>query len=167
MGLVSCALAVGIATHLAVVYLMPYGLMDVAMNALGHDGQRVNRWLHQRQRASADSRTIVRPATELANSICVLDLSGGDVRLVVHPSPGYWSLSLYAADSDNLRTWDDLTSPGGVDVTLTHRHPAARGNGVRLPSVRGIALVRRLAPTAQAFARAVAIGERDVCALQR
>ncbi|MCR6663612.1 MAG: DUF1254 domain-containing protein [Luteimonas sp.] len=156
------AVAAGICTHLAWVWAMPHRLMGDAMDTLGRDGQRLHQWIHAR-RASPQARAIVRPSPDLAYSICVFDLSRGDVRLRVHPSPGYWSLSLYAANSDNVRTWNDEDSPGGVDVVLTHGATMAGDGRVALPSARGIAAVRRLAPTPAEWDVAVAIRERDAC----
>jgi uncharacterized membrane protein len=157
------ALASAIAAHMAWAWVMPYPLMDQAMDALGRDGTRLHQWIHAR-RASPQARSIVRPSPDLAYSVCVFDLSQGDVRLRVHPSPGYWSLSLYAANSDNLHVWNDDTSPQGVDVVLT-RGQATAGR-LAFPGMRGIAAVRRLAPGEAAWATAAAIRERDACTLQ-
>lgn len=159
------AAGVAVATHFAAVYAMPWLAMHKAMATIGRDGARLHQWIHAR-RASPQARTIVRPSPDLAYSVCVFDLSKGDVRLRVHPSPGYWSLSLYAADSDNVRVWNDENAPGGVDVLLVHGDAAADDGVVALRTARGIAAVRRLAPTRQDWAVASAIREHDRCGVE-
>ncbi|TDK26323.1 DUF1254 domain-containing protein [Luteimonas aestuarii] len=159
------ALATGVATHFAWVSAMPHRLMGGAMDTLGRDGERLHQWIHAR-RASPASRAIVRPSPDLAYSVCVFDLSRGDVRVRVHPSAGYWSLSLYTANSDNVRTWNDTGAPGGVEVVLTHGDAMAGDGRVALRSQRGIAAVRRLAPTPAEWEAAEAIRERDLCEVQ-
>lgn len=159
------AVGVAVATHAAAVYAMPWLAMHKAMAALGHDGARIHRWIHAR-RAGPQARAIVRPSPDLAYSVCVFDLSKGDVRLRVHPSPGYWSLSLYAANSDNVRVWNDEDAPDGVDVLLVHGDAVA-GDGVVAPgSARGIAAVRRLAPNRQDWDVAAAVREHDRCEVE-
>lgn len=160
------AAGVAVATHFAAVYAMPRLAMHKAMATIGRDGARLHQWIHTR-RTSPQARTIVRPSPDLAYSVCVFDLSRGDVRLRVHPSPGYWSLSLYAADSDNVGVWNDETEPQGVDVVLTReRTPdAGGGSAFAFPTARGIAVVRRLAQTDAAWATVAAAREHDLCTL--
>ncbi len=157
------ALVAAAAAHFTVLALVPRMAMDQAMQTLGRDGQRLHQWIHAR-RATPEARTIVRPSPDLAYSICVYDLSQGDLRLRVTPSAGYWSLSLYDADSDNYRVWNDRDTPQGVDVVLTlSRDLAADDPRIAAPSSRGVAAVRRLAPHTADWTRIQASREQDQC----
>lgn len=163
--LLGCALAV--AAHAAVIWALPRGLMHTAMERIGRDGM-INAWRHGR-RVTPQSRAVVRPSPDIAYSSCVYDLGHGPVRIHVQPSPGYWSLSLYAANSDNFRVWNDHDSPRGVDVLLlaadmpTPDVPAGAA-AVRSPSRRGIALIRRLAADDAAWRGIDDIRKQDACA---
>jgi uncharacterized membrane protein len=153
-----------VTTHAAVIYAAPYALMSVAMKRLGGDGHAVNRWAHG-PRTTERSRGVVRPSPDLAYSACVFDLSNGPVRVTAAPWRDYWSVSVYAANSDNIFVANDRRYPRGVDLMLTRGKDAAPPGvlTVRVPSERGIVLARRLAPTAEAFAAADASRQGDRC----
>lgn len=159
------AVGVAVATHVAAVYAMPWLIMHKAMAVMGRDGARIHRWIHA-ARAGPQARTIVRQSPDIAYSVCVFDLSKGHVRLRVHPSPGYWSLSLYAANSDNVRVWNDEDAPEGVDVLLVHGDAVVGDGVVALRSARGVAVVRRLAPSRQDWDVAAAVREHDRCEVE-
>lgn len=155
------AVGVAVATHYAAVLAFPYLRMEAAMRGIS-GGERVNVWLHAR-RVTPDSRRVVRPAPEFAYSSCVYDLSQHPLRLHVAAWPRYWSLSLYAANTDNFLTLGDRDHPAGVDLVLTAGDaPAA---AVHSPSTRGIALIRRLVPDAEDWTAVAAVRKEDVCAL--
>jgi uncharacterized membrane protein len=113
------------------------------------------------------SRTIVRPSPDFAYSACPYDLEGGPLVIAVSPWESYWSLSLYAANSDNYFVIDDREARGGAEITLIRRGGARPDDAERVvesPSRRGVALVRRLAPTLDEYNRASAVARRDICA---
>lgn len=56
------------------------------------------------------TRTVVRPSPDLLYAACVYDISAGPVRVMIQPPMGYWSLSLYARNTDNY------FKLGGADV---------------------------------------------------
>lgn len=147
LGPLLLALLLAAVAHLATVYAIPRVVMAAAMDGIaGHRG--VNSWLASRHRVSPATRGVVRPAPQLAYSACVYDLGDGPVHIRMAPAPGYWSLSLYGASTDNFRTWNDRNSARGVDIWLsadgdTQRPPPAGVTRVRAPSQRGIALIRR------------------------
>jgi uncharacterized membrane protein len=116
-------------------------------------------------------RGIVRPSPDLAYSACVFDLSKGPVRFTVAAWRDYASLSLYGENTDNFYRINDRDAKGApFDVVLIK--PGLVRDAVKVenaivvesPSTRGIALVRRLAPTPEAFAEADAARRNDVCA---
>jgi uncharacterized membrane protein len=158
------ALALAIIVHLAIIFAVPQALMNVALKRLS-DGH-YNQW-RLAERVTPLSRTIVRPSPDFAYSACPYDLADGPVVLHVAPWDAYWSLSLYADNSDNFFTLNDREAQTGADITLIRRGSRAPETTDRVaesPSTRGVALIRRLAPTAEAFAAAGATARDDVCA---
>ncbi|WP_428312044.1 DUF1254 domain-containing protein [Hydrocarboniphaga sp.] len=155
------ALAVAVATHYAAVVALPYLSMQLAMRAISFGGERVNSWLHARP-VTPDSRRVVRPAPEFAYSSCVYDLSRQPLRIHVAAWPAYWSLSLYAANTDNFLTMGDRDHPEGVELVLVQGDQAA--GTVHSPSTRGIALIRRLVTDADGWSAVDAARKDDVCA---
>lgn len=157
------ALIVAVFAHFAVVYATPRVLMGVAFDRLSAGG--VNMW-RIADRVTPLSRTIVRPSPDFAYSACAYDLSRGPLTLRVAPWRSYWSLSLYASNSDNYYVIDDREARNGVEIALIRagREPRSTERIVRSPSTRGIALIRRLAPTPEDYAHAREAARGDICA---
>jgi len=159
---VIAALLAAVVTHFVIIFATPNLLMDVAFKRLGSS----NAW-HLGERVTQSSRAIVRPSPDFAYSACPYDLGAGPVRIHVTPWSDYWSLSLYAANSDNFYVLDDRETQNGVDVLLIRSGsaPPERETAtiVQSPSQRGIALIRRLAPTPDAYASAAQVARADVC----
>jgi uncharacterized membrane protein len=158
------ALLAAIVAHFTVIHATPRVLMGAAFDRLGAAG--ANSW-RMADRVTPLSRTIVRPSPDFAYSACAYDLSRGPLRLRTAPWHGYWSLSLYAANSDNYFVIDDREARGGADIVLVRRGRAAAEDAVRVvqsPTTRGIALIRRLAPTSDEYNRAREVARNDVCA---
>lgn len=160
----SAALGVAALSHLAIVNAFPGALMGAAIERLSQG--RFNAW-RVADRVTPLSRQIVRPSPDFAYSACPYDLSRGPISLRVAPWNDYWSLSLYADNSDNFYVVNDIEAPQGVDITLI-----AAGDGlpnvltpvIQSPSRRGIALIRRLAPSVDSYNAAVRVALGDVCA---
>lgn len=163
---VGAALLVAAATHFAAIYATPRLLMHAAFERLGAGGANV--W-HVADRVTPLSRTIVRPSPDFAYSACAYDLSRGPLILRVGPWRSYWSLSLYAANSDNYFVIDDREARRGVEVTLVRagaRAPDGASHVVRSPSTRGVALIRRLAPTLDEYNSAREAARGDACGFE-
>jgi uncharacterized membrane protein len=161
---VGAALAVAVATHLAVIYAAPNMLMGAAIKRLSEAGG-LNTW-RIADRVTARSRQIVRPSPDFAYSACVYDLSQGPVVITVAPWEPYWSLSLYAANTDNFFVIDDREAHYGAEITVVRAgraHPEGASTVVESPSRRGVALIRRLAPTPDTYGAAVQVARDDVC----
>ena len=157
------ALIAAALVHVAAIFAVPRVLMNVAMERIGAAG--VNSW-HMNGRVTAASRQIVRPSPDFAYSACVFDLSHGPVVITATPWDDYWSLSLYGANSDNFFVIDDREARGGAEITLVRRGAAPPDTGatiVESPSTRGIALIRRLAPTASRYEAAKIVAADDIC----
>lgn len=160
------ALAAAVVSHFAFVQAVPLVLMNAAISRVG--GGQPNQW-RLGARVTPASRAIVRPAPDFAYSSCAFDLSRGPVIIHVAPWDAYWSLSLYAANSDNFYVIDDREARDGATITLARQAPRDAGEEgqpttVISPSVRGIALIRRLAPTADAYAAVSQVAAGDICA---
>ncbi len=158
------AIAAAIVAHLAFVYAVPRVMMSIAMERLGAGG--INQWQFA-PRVTEASRTIVRPSPDFAYSACPFDLANGPVVMAVAPWDAYWSLSLYAGNSDNFFVIDDREARYGAEITLVQSgraHPEGASMVVESPSRRGIALIRRLAPTRDAYDAAAQVAREDVCA---
>ncbi|MEZ5958592.1 MAG: DUF1254 domain-containing protein [Hyphomonadaceae bacterium] len=163
-------LLVATVLHVVFMFVYPQLLMTAAMNRLSDNGQRENAWTHA-PRMTETARLIVRPSPDLAYSSCVYDLTDGPVRISVQPWGDYMSLSLFAANTDNYYTLNDRRMPpsGAVVIlrkagqALTDEQTAAAFEVVDSPSTRGIALIRRLAPSLEQFAQADATRGREVC----
>lgn len=161
---VLAALAIAAATHLAVIHAVPRVLMGAAIERLSNG--RYNAW-RVADRVTPLSRAIVRPSPDFAYSACPYDLADGPVVISVSPWESYWSLSLYAANSDNFFVIDDRDARGGAEITLVRpgsSHPGDSSLVVESPSRRGIALIRRLAPTLEQYNHAAAVARSDICA---
>ncbi len=158
------ALIVAVLTHLALIHSAPRIAMGVAIERLSAGG--ANSWRFA-DRVTPLSRTIVRPSPDFAYSACAYDLAQGPLTLRVAPWGSYWSLSLYAASSDNYFVIGDREARNGAEITLVRegrRAPQDAAHLVESPSRRGIALIRRLAPTLESYNAAARVADNDVCA---
>jgi uncharacterized membrane protein len=98
------------------------------------------------------SRDVVKPSPDLLYALCVYDLSVGPVRISAKPSQGYWSIALYARNSDNFFHLNDrevtgdrvelILSDARDSVALRARYPDA--THVHPASAVGLMLARSL-----------------------
>lgn len=159
--------AAAFAGYVLTMNTIPNVIMGKAIERVSQDGKAFNRWNHG-PRTTEKSRAIVRPSPDLAYSSCAYDVSKGPVRITVNPWTDYYSLSLYQANTDNFWVKNDR-EVGGKPITIVliskdmKVKVAAGTEVVTSPSLQGIALVRRLAPTAEAFAKAAESRRNDVC----
>jgi len=152
--------------HLAVILSAPNLLMAVAFKRLSAEGAMVNQMIYP-PRTTEASRAIVRPSPDLAYSSCAYDLSKGPVRVNAAKASDYMSVSVYAANSDNIFAINDRQAPEGVDLVIVGKGqevPSGSAIVVQSPTQRGIVLERRLAPSAEAFAAADMARKKGVCA---
>jgi uncharacterized membrane protein len=160
------ALVLAAITHAVLIFAAPSFIMGVAIDRVGQSGRTVNQWLW-RDSVSPAQRDIVQPSPDLAYGACAFDLQRGPVRIRIMPGADYVSLSLYADNTDNFFTINDAAmNTGPIEIALIGpggRAPDGAARVVRSPSTRGLALERRLAPTAEAFAAADAVRREGVC----
>jgi uncharacterized membrane protein len=161
------SLASAAAGYVVTVNAIPNIIMGVAIKRVSQDGRAFNVWNHG-PRTTEASRAIVRPSPDLAYSSCAYDLSKGPVRITVNPWTDYYSLSLYQANTDNFWVKNDREVDGkAIDILLISKDMKVKAQAgtevVTSPSKKGIALVRRLAPSEDAFSQAAASRQGDVC----
>jgi uncharacterized membrane protein len=139
--------------HLAAVWAAPRLIMQILMH--GPMAQTMNM---QNQAAfpppvSAASRSVVLPSPDLLYSVCVFDVSSGPVRVQANPGlKSYWSIALYAANSDNFFVVNDQQARDKpVDLWLVSEGANAQGHTVApgstvvvSPSKQGFLLMRVL-----------------------
>ncbi|MFM6951308.1 MAG: DUF1254 domain-containing protein [Novosphingobium sp.] len=157
----------GILGHVGLVMAVPHAIMRVAMSRMSGDSAMVNQFKFG-PRTTKDSRGVVRPSPDLAYSSCVYDLSKGPLLVSAAPSPnqGYVSLSVFAANTDNIAALDTAQFPDGIRFVLARKGQAvpAGMQVVESPSDKGIILDRRLAPSAEMFAQVDQVRRADSCA---
>jgi uncharacterized membrane protein len=90
------------------------------------------------------SQRIVMPSPDLVYSSCVYDLSAGDLVVAgdLPPAGHYWSLSLYAHNTDNYFVLNDRDLPARRFSITVSRNAGA--GVVRSPTRTGIALIRMI-----------------------
>jgi len=161
--LFAAATAVG---HVGLVMATPYALMKVVMKRASQDGKLINQFQFG-PRTTKDSRGVVRPSPDLAYSTCIYDLAKGPVLVEAAPTPGqgYVSISVFAANSDNVAVFDTTQLPQGIRFVLTREgQKTPKGEKVVIsPSNKGIVLDRRLAANDALFAAADQARRSDKC----
>lgn len=165
--LVATFLIAALAGHLGLVLATPHVLMRGAMKKLSGPDAKVNGFVFGPRTTSA-SRNVVRSSPDLAYSSCVFDLSKGPLRIEAAPTAdgGYASISIFAANTDNIAVFDTSQFPAGIRFVLARKGDAARP-GERMvfsPTDKGIILDRRLAPNARLFALADQARRQGICA---
>ena len=141
--------------HVLLVWLLPYGLMSVVLSGAARVGG-VNQIYHAPQ-VTEQSRTVVRPAPDLAYSICVFDLSKGALRVTMPQSRSYSSVSFFAHDTVNFFALNDRDVAGPAQqIILTQEGDQSAvvppdAITVRAPSKRGLVLFRRVIPSESAW----------------
>lgn len=140
-------LAIAILAHVATMWGLPRLVMWKTMNTLQDlAGGRANTALRPGL-PDHTTRTVVMPSPDLLYAICVYDLTQGPVLLSADRfPPGYWSLALYDARSDNFLTINDRQQQGRpLALTIAETTSPQGDTGfVVSPSTRGIVLFRSL-----------------------
>jgi len=154
--------------HWGALKLTPTVIMGKAMHQMNDKGMPFHRFVPS-QRITPQTQTVVRPSPDLAYSICLYDFSIIDVPLEIHA--GFWkdygSISFFDEHTNNFATVridakvsKILLSPHGMAL------PSNRKNGmqyIETPTPRGLILIRRLAPTSQAYDRVSQLANTDKC----
>lgn len=159
-------LLTALTAHAAVLVATPYVIMSAAMARVG-EGGGFNTWAFA-PRVTPESQTIVRSSPDLAYTACAFDVSEGPVRISIAPWRGMQTFALYADNTDAFLTLTEQDiGAGGLELALVRpggARPPGSARVIEAPSVRGLALDRRLAPTEADFAEVEAGRRGMVCA---
>lgn len=139
--------------HLAAVWVAPRLIMYVVMHGPQAKTMDMKNNAVFPAHVTAASRSIVLPSPDLLYSVCVFDVSDGPVRVTANPGlPSYWSIALYAANSDNFFVINDRNAKDKpVDLWLVSEGANTQGQAVPegstvivSPSKSGLLLMRVL-----------------------
>lgn len=162
------ALLGAVVVHVLTIRLLPWALMRYAMGIMAYERGR-NVAVHA-PRVDETSRAVVRPSPDLLYSACAFDVSDGPVRITADVPPDtYWSVSMFAANTDNFFVVSDRQATAGrVDLVI-----AAPGAAVTLPegavrvdapTSRGAVIERTLVIDEARFPELDAVRRRFTCA---
>lgn len=156
------AILAGVAAYQLTIRVLPGRIMDRAMAAMEERGIPLHGFALA-PRMTPDRQTVVRPSPDLAYSVCRFDLSGdvNAIRVTAAPWQPYASVSFFDARTNNFAT---VRAEEGADVILS-RHPSSDAGIIEAPTVRGLVLIRRLAPTPDDYVRVASdAAPGDTCA---
>ncbi len=161
------ALALALACHALTVWALPRVIMQRVMG--GPAGIERAGDVFLPPMTDHHQRRIVMPSPDLLYALCLFDLRERALRIRAEPKLArYWSIALYAANSDNFFVLNDRQAAGApVDLVLTApgmttpQLPA----GVRrvtAPGTRGLLLMRVLVGDYAAEREAVEAARRTL-----
>ena len=113
-------IATAILVHIGAVWAAPRLIMQILMHGPMAQSMNMQNRAAFPPPVTATARTVVMPSPDLLYSVCVFDVSEGPVRIAANPNlKSYWSIALYAANSDNFFVINDRKSTGKpVDILL-------------------------------------------------
>ena len=144
-------LGVALLAHLGSTWYVPRYIMGRAVDTLVATGSANT--LQEWPLANADSRSIVRPSPDLLYSVCVVDVRAGPVRIRAPASAPYTSVSVFAANSDNIFVMNDQALAPDADFDIwvgkpQQNVPVSAPSAI-LRSERGIVVIRRVVTDAE------------------
>ncbi len=160
------------ATHALALWALPHVVMRAAMSRLvpATAGDAEGATAEARVRtvypplATAALRVIVLPSPDLAYALCAYDLTQGPVDVDASPLwPAYWSVALYADNTDNYLVRSDRAAarqPVHWRLALDRGVATAGRELVLAPSARGLVLMRVLVADRASQSVAVAAAQR-------
>ncbi|MEM1194559.1 MAG: DUF1254 domain-containing protein [Pseudomonadota bacterium] len=153
----------GVAGHWATLAYAPSVIMNGALAAMEERGIAEHAFTTP-QRITPQTQAVVRSSPDLYYSLCRYDLSapGSVLTVTMGAWPDYQSLSFFDGNTNNFLK--ERGEGKAVEVRLVA--PGAKFSGAQeSPTLRGIVLIRRLAPTATLFAKAQEASAGDACEL--
>lgn len=140
-------LATAVLVHLLAVWAAPRLVMYMLMHGPQAQVLQMHNQAAFAPPVTAKSRRVVLPSPDLLYSVCSFDVSKGPLRVRANPQlPHYWSIALYAANSDNFFVINDRQARDKpVDLWLV----SSAANASSAPVPAGSTLV--LTPSDQGF----------------
>lgn len=142
--------------HVATVLAVPRLIMLRVIERVSSAGQVTP---YHAPRPTPAMRAIPLPSPDLLYSLCIVDVTDGDVAVRAKGRGDYLSVSVFDSRSDNVFVMNDQ-STGASEIRLlisTHESMAGMPAGfqrVLLPGGRGVLLLRTLAATPDMSERA-------------
>jgi uncharacterized membrane protein len=132
LALAPVTLALAGVMHVAMVKAIPIAITTIFMKRLGQQAG-VNHVVANGL-PTDKSRAVVKPSPDLLYAACIYDVSRGPVHMAIKPPETYWSLSLYAGNTDNFfKLGAADTTSGTVEIVLGRPADAATAKA-RYPS---------------------------------
>lgn len=163
LGPLAALILTAIGAHWATLAFAPSVIMDRALDALADRGIALHAFTAP-TRITPQTQAVVRSSPDLFYSLCRYDLSQPGSRLEVTMAqwPDYQSLSFFDAETNNFLTYRGT----GERIAVSIAAPGtAEAQTIASPTTRGVVLIRRLAPTQEAFEVAKTISVGDACTL--
>lgn len=164
-----------LAGHLTVLHRTPDVIMNKTMQTMQERGILLNQFVLS-PRMTPQTQTVVRPSPDLAYSICMFDLKRGQSIIVnAIPYGVYTSVSFFDAQTNNFSTVriDANSNPVTGSKIILHAPGGTRTpnkdlgrHHVEAPTMSGLMLIRRLAPTRMDYDKVAKLSANDSCALQ-
>lgn len=146
-------LTTAVLAHLLAVWAAPRLIMHVLMNGSAAHAMNMHNQAAYPPAVDASARDVVMPSPDMLYSVCTFDVRQGPLRISADPRlSSYWSIALYAANSDNFFVLNDRKAAGKpVDLWLVSeganaggQQPPAGAEVVVSPSFTGFLLMRVL-----------------------
>ncbi len=163
---------VAFTAHKFTLRATPSVIMNKAMQKMQERGVPIHKFVLG-ERTTPQTQTVVRPSPDLAYSICMYDFTKSKQPLEIKAA--YWrdygSISFFDARTNNFSTVrvgvDGDERPASVLLMAQGiEAPANRPNNeqqIISPTARGLVLIRRLAPSAETYARVQMVSKQDKC----
>ena len=145
-------------THYLVLKAIPSFVMSKARSTFQERGMPLNYWVAS-SRITPQTQTVVRPSPDLAYGICLFDVRDGPMLISAPTWDEYGSMSIFDDQTNNVFVTSLKTSdaaPTGIVVARPGQDLGAAVSDRPVVTLKGegLALIRRLAPTAQTYASA-------------
>lgn len=151
-----------IAVHFFVLTSLPGFIMGKAHQTFEAQGIPLNVWVAS-PRQTPETQRIVRPSPDLAYAICRFDTTEAPVFINAPLWTGYGSLSIFDAQTNNVFV-ANLESASDFQGVYVGSPDAIPVDDAIAYAGRGIALVRRLAPTEARYEEAARLVSGATCA---
>lgn len=148
---------VGIVSHILTVWTTPRVVMRTAWSQFTE--QFGVNTVGRPALPTAGTRDVALPSPDMLHAVCAFDVSKGPVRLTAKVPPGYWSMAVYAMNTDAVFSVNDRVTGEGTVAFILVKAPRRTGakpgaaaarpadKGVRtifVPDSQGIVVVRTL-----------------------
>jgi uncharacterized membrane protein len=161
---VAVVLVAALVAHFAALFAVPRAIFTSVVGR-PFDGRGANQLGHRE--LPKPGMGAWGPSPDLLYSKCVYDVSAGPVRITTPVPDGYWSMSVYAANTDFVAVVNDRELPEhrlDAVFALEGQTAPAGVRVIRVPMARGAALFRTLVTEPSAEPALDALRRDGTCA---